>query len=81
MMKRIHGRLHRSFSPTFEIGDLSELAEQMVGKPITMDDLDLEIGEIVSAKVEGEYIAWKAELYHSDSGLKTLGASQNFRQE
>lgn len=64
MMTEINGRLHRSYSSTTEIGDMEKLAEEMVGKPVTITDLGLEIGTIVSAIVEGDYIVWKAELHH-----------------
>ncbi|KKN47909.1 hypothetical protein LCGC14_0658080 [marine sediment metagenome] len=72
MMTEIRGRLHRSYSPTAEIGDMEKLAEEMVGKPVTITDLGLEIGTIVSTRVEGDYIVWKAELHHHGQTISQI---------
>jgi len=58
------GRIHRNYSPTGVIKNMEDFAKKMVGKPLMM--AGLEIGVIVSAEVDGEYIAWEAELHHRD---------------
>ena len=67
----VQGRIHRD-SPTGIVRDLEEYAKAMIGKPLVISPIfeegricdDIEIGEIVSAEVEGEYVVWKADLYH-----------------
>ena len=46
------------------IGDLEALAKQMIGKPVMTGQFI--IGRVISAVVDGEYIAWEAEKADED---------------
>lgn len=88
MMDSVQGRIHRDSPTTGVIGDLEEYAKAMIGKPLVMSPIflegrrcvDIEIGEIVSAEVDGEYVVWKADLYHGASGRKPVDGVAKRRQ-
>ena len=71
----VHGRIHRDSPMTGVIGDLEEYAKAMIGLPLVISPIfkesrifaDIEIGKIVSAEVDGDYVAWTADLYHGQT--------------
>lgn len=78
-MDSVQGRIHRDSPTTGVIGDLEEYAKAMIGKPLIGLN-DIEIGEIVSAEVDGEYVVWKADLYHGASGRNPVEGVAKRRQ-